>query len=139
MQSALVVLATHEPSDKQQPPTVNASRKPGEWQTYDIIFEAPRFTEDGALERPAYVTVLHNGVVIQNHFELQGGTSYVAAPSYQKHPAKLPFSLQNHGNPMRYRNIWIRENIQPLTGKLPKPEEQAAEEEKPASKSARDE
>lgn len=108
---------------KQQPPTVNACRKPGEWQTYDIIFTAPRFDDDGKLAKPAYVTVLHNGVVIHNHFELQGGTSYVAPPAYKKHPAKLPFNIQNHGNPTRFRNIWVRENIQPLGGEKPDKEE----------------
>jgi len=104
---------------KQQPPTVNACRKPGEWQTYDIIFTAPRFDDDGKLTKPAYVTVLHNGIVIHNHFELQGSTSYVAPPAYKMHPAKLPFHIQNHGNPTRFRNIWIRENIQPLVGEKP--------------------
>lgn len=104
---------------KQQPPMVNACRKPGAWQTYDIIFTAPRFDDDGTLAKPAYITVLHNGVLIHNHFELQGNTSYVAPPAYTKHPAKLPFNLQNHGNPTRFRNIWIRENIHPLVGKKP--------------------
>lgn len=104
---------------KQQPPTVNVCRKPGEWQTYDVIFDAPRFNDDGTVARPAYITVLHNGVVVQNHYELRGGTSYIAPPSYKQHPEKLPLQLQNHGNPLRYRNIWIRENIQPLVGKPP--------------------
>ena len=103
---------------KQQPPTVNVSRPPGEWQTYDILFTAPRFA-DGKLKSPAYVTVLHNGVMIHNHFELQGGTSYVAPPKYAPHPEKLPISLQFHGNPVRFRNIWIRENVSPLVGKKP--------------------
>jgi hypothetical protein len=104
---------------KQQPPTVNVCRKPGEWQTYDIIFEAPRFNAEGGLERPAYMTVLHNGVLIHNHFELQGITSYTEAASYKAHPEKLPIHLQNHGNPVRFRNIWIRENIAPLIGQAP--------------------
>ncbi len=104
---------------KQQPPTVNASRKPGEWQTYDIIFTAPRFKENGEVEKPAYITVLHNGVVIHNHYELQGSTSYVEAPRYKKHPEKAPLAIQFHGNPVRFRNIWIRENVQPLEGKKP--------------------
>ncbi len=104
---------------KQQPPTVNACRKPGEWQTYDIIFQAPRFNEDGSVAKPAYVTVLHNGVVIHNHFELQGSTSYTEPPKYTKHADKLPIHIQNHGNPLRFRNIWVRENIQPLVGKKP--------------------
>lgn len=94
---------------KQRPPLVNACRKPGEWQTYDIIFTAPVFDADGKLKSPAYVTVLHNGVLVQNHFELEGGTFYDRPPAYSKHAEKLPFSLQNHGNPTRFRNIWIRE------------------------------
>lgn len=94
---------------KQSPPLVNASRPPGEWQTYDVIFKAPRFNEDGSLKSPAYVTVLHNGVLIQNHVELKGGTYFNRPPSYDKHPAKMPISLQNHGNPVQFRNIWVRE------------------------------
>ena len=104
---------------KQQPPTVNACRKPGEWQTYDIIFEAPRFDDAGKVVKPAVVTVLHNGVLIQNHFELQGTTSYFKAPEYEPHPPKQPIDIQFHGNPVRFRNIWIRENVQPLVGKKP--------------------
>ncbi len=110
---------------KQQPPMVNACRKPGEWQSYDIIFEAPRFGDDGHVAKPAYVTVLHNGVVIHNHFELQGSTSYTEPPKYGKHPDKLPINIQFHGNPVQFRNIWIRENIHPLVGKPP--EKPAAE------------
>ena len=104
---------------KQQPPTVNACRGPGEWQTYDILFTAPRFEEDGSVKSPAYVTVLQNGVMIHNHFELKGGTYWDQPASYKKHPEKLPFNLQNHRNPVRYRNIWVRENVHPLVGKLP--------------------
>ncbi|MGZ0172014.1 MAG: 3-keto-disaccharide hydrolase [Planctomycetales bacterium] len=96
---------------KQTPPIVNACRKPSEWQTYDIIFTAPRFSDDGSVKSPGYVTVLQNGIVVQNHFELQGGTSYVAPPSYQKHGEKDSLSLQFHGNKTRFRNIWIRENV----------------------------
>ncbi|MGC3969627.1 MAG: DUF1080 domain-containing protein [Pirellulales bacterium] len=94
---------------KQRPPLVNASRGPGEWQTYDIIFQAPEFAADGKVTKPAAVTVLHNGVLVQNHFELEGGTFYDRPPAYSKHAPKLPFSLQNHGNPTRFRNIWVRE------------------------------
>lgn len=94
---------------KQRPPLVNACRKPGEWQSYDIIFEAPRFDEKGAVKKPGYVTVLHNGVLIQNHFELMGGTFYERPPKYESHPAKMPLHIQFHGNPVRFRNIWIRE------------------------------
>jgi hypothetical protein len=94
---------------KQHPPLVNACRKPGEWQTYDILFSAPRFGKDGKLEKPAYVTVLHNGVLIQDHFEIQGETSWDSAPAYHPHPTKGPLILQFHGNPVKYRTIWIRE------------------------------
>ena len=94
---------------KQHPPLVNACRKPGEWQTYDIIFEASRFGADGKVLRPAYVTVLHNGVLVQNHFEIQGDTSWDHPPQYTPHPAKMPVQLQFHTNPVRFRNIWIRE------------------------------
>lgn len=105
---------------KQQPPTVNASRKPGEWQSLDIIFEAPRFRDDGGVERPGYVTVLHNGLVVHNHFELQGETSYTDPPRYTKHPSRQPLHIQFHGNPVQFRNMWLRENIQPLVGKRPR-------------------
>jgi hypothetical protein len=96
---------------KQTPPMVNVCRKPGEWQTYDILFEAPRFNEDGSVKRPCYITVLQNGVVVQNHFELLGGTFFDRSPIYIKHPEKLPIHLQFHGNPVRFRNIWIREMV----------------------------
>lgn len=98
---------------KQHPPLVNAARKPGEWQAYDIIFHAPKFAEDGKVTKPATVTVLHNGILVQDHFELEGGTSYIEAPKYTKHPDKLPIHLQNHGNPVRFRNIWVRELEEP--------------------------
>jgi hypothetical protein len=94
---------------KQHPPLANACRKPGEWQTYDIIFEAPRFKADGSLARPAYITVLQNGVLVQNHFEIQGTTAWDTPPKYTAHAAKLPLGLQFHNNPLQYRNIWIRE------------------------------
>jgi hypothetical protein len=94
---------------KQSPPLVNASRAPGEWQSYDVIFERPHFAEDGSLKEPAYITVLHNGVVIQNWLAIKGDTPYDRAPSYTAHADALPISLQDHGNPMRFRNIWVRE------------------------------
>lgn len=94
---------------KQHPPLVNVCRKPGEWQTYDIIFEAPRFDQDGKLAKPAYVTVLHNGVLIQNHAELAGSTAWDKPPAYEAHPPKQPLFIQDHGNPVQFRNIWIRE------------------------------
>lgn len=103
---------------KQSPPMVNASRKPGEWQTYDILFESPRFDESGKVTRPGYVTVLHNGVVVQNHFELLGSTEWDLPPHYDKHPEREPIHLQYHGNPVRFRNIWIRE-MKPIVGKKP--------------------
>jgi hypothetical protein len=93
----------------QTPPLVNASRKPGEWQVYDIIFEGPRFNADGTVAKKAIATVLHNGVVTQNHTELIGNTPHKQVGTYQVHPEKGPIKLQDHGNPMRFRNIWIRE------------------------------
>jgi hypothetical protein len=93
----------------QRPPMVNASRKPGEWQSYDILWTAPRFAADGKLVKPAYVTVLHNGVLVQNHTELQGDTPYDRSPKCTKHADKLPIVLMYHGDPVRFRNIWIRE------------------------------
>src|SRR5262249_36597871 len=95
---------------KQRPPLVNASRGPGEWQTYDIVFLAPRF-KDNKLERPGYVTVIHNGILVQNHVELKGDTPYDRAPAYTPHPDKLPLVLMYHGNPVRFRNIWVREIV----------------------------
>jgi hypothetical protein len=89
------------------PPQVNASRPPGQWQTYDILFEGPRFA-DGKLAKPAVVTVLHNGVVTQNHTVLIGETPHKKVGTYKEHGEKGPIKLQDHGNPMRFRNIWIR-------------------------------
>ena len=94
---------------KQYIPLVNASRKPGEWQTYDIIFMAPRFSENGRVAIPASVTVLHNGVLVQNHVELLGPREYIGMPNYKPTALKLPLKLQDHGNPVSFRNIWIRE------------------------------
>ncbi|MEZ5071094.1 MAG: DUF1080 domain-containing protein [Bacteroidales bacterium] len=94
---------------KQFIPLVNASLPPGEWQSYDIVFLAPRFNDGGELERPAFATVFHNGVLIQNHVELRGPTLYIGTPEYEAHPEKLPLHLQDHGNPVSFRNIWIRE------------------------------
>lgn len=94
---------------KQYPPLVNACRKPGEWQSYDIIFNAPRFNEYGQLVKPAYLTVIQNGVIVQNHTELQGATYYHQPPFYTAHEDKLPIELQFHKNPVKFRNIWIRE------------------------------
>lgn len=93
---------------KQYIPLVNASKGPGEWQTYDIIFQSPVFAEDGSVVRPAFVTVLHNGILIQNHVELRGHTPYIGLPKYEPH-GKGSIKLQDHGNPMSFRNIWVRE------------------------------
>jgi hypothetical protein len=92
---------------KQSPPLVNASRKPGKWQVYDIIFHMPRFAADGSVTKPASLTVFHNGVLIQDHFELKGPTTYAGFPKYAKH-GDMPLLLQDHGNPVSYRNVWIR-------------------------------
>ena len=94
---------------KQHIPLVNASRPPGEWQSYDIVFKAPRFDFDGSLLSPAFLTVFHNGVLIQNHAELKGPAIYIGEPHYTPHPEKMPLLLQDHGDKVRFRNIWIRE------------------------------
>jgi hypothetical protein len=91
----------------QFPPLVNACRPPGEWQTYDIIWTGPRFDGE-TLVRPAAVTVLLNGIVVQNHTELQGPTQHKKLASYTPHPPLGPLRLQDHGNPLRFRNIWYR-------------------------------
>jgi hypothetical protein len=93
----------------QYPPLVNASRGPGEWQVYDIIYTAPRFDEGEEVKSPARLTVFHNGVLVQNNVQLTGPTSWLERAPYHVHPPKQPISLQDHGNPVRYRNIWIRE------------------------------
>lgn len=93
----------------QYPPQVNASRPPGQWQTYDIVFHGPRFDPAGKLLRPARVTVLHNGVLAQDNVELTGPTAHQQRPPYKPGPDKLPLALQDHGNAIRFRNIWIRE------------------------------
>jgi hypothetical protein len=91
----------------QYPPLVNASRGPGEWQTYDLVFEAPRF-EGEKLARPAYLTLFHNGVLMHNHQAYLGQTAHKTLARYVPHPAAAPLVLQDHGTPVRYRNIWIR-------------------------------
>ncbi len=91
----------------QYPPLVNASLPPGEWQAFDILFEAPRF-EAGKLLRPGYITVLHNGVLVQNHAEILGATGHRILPKYTPHTPQGPIALQAHGNPVRYRNVWAR-------------------------------
>jgi len=92
----------------QSPPLVNASRGPGQWQTYDIIFEGPRWNEQGELTKPAFITVLHNGVIVHNRKELLGGTNHRQIMAYKPHPPKGYIQLYEHNNPVRFRNIWIR-------------------------------
>jgi hypothetical protein len=94
---------------KQHIPLVNASRAPGQWQSYDIIFMVPRFSEKGSLISPARITVLHNGVLVQNNVELLGPTTFIGASHYTPHPEKMPLALQDHGDLVQFRNIWIRE------------------------------
>ena len=101
---------------KQTPPMANAMKAPGDWNVYDIAWTAPRFKADGSLESPAYITVFHNGVLVQNHFELLGNTPFSDPPSYNQHDVKQPIRLQDHGNPVRFRNIWVRET-KPAVGK----------------------
>ncbi len=96
---------------KQGIPLVNPNRKPGEWQTYDVVWTAPTFNADGSLKTPAYVTVFFNGVLVQNHFELKGETRYIGQPFYKKYDT-APIKLQAHGDrsePISFRNIWVRE------------------------------
>ena len=93
----------------QYPPLVNASRPPGEWQSYDIVFEAPRWDADGKLEKPAFITVLQNGVLLHHRQEILGPTGHRgSANNDTPHDPEGPLHLQDHGNPVRYRNIWVR-------------------------------
>ncbi|MEO6966075.1 MAG: DUF1080 domain-containing protein [Acidobacteriaceae bacterium] len=96
---------------KQSPPLVNANRKPGEWQTYDVVWTAPTFNSDGSLKSPAYVTAFFNGILVQNHFQLRGQTLYIGKPFYKAYD-RAPIKLQAHGDhsqPISYRTIWVRE------------------------------
>jgi hypothetical protein len=96
---------------KQSIPLANACKKPGEWQVYDIIWTAPRFNDDGTIKTPARVTAIHNGVLVQNNYELKGETRYIGAPYYKKH-GPAPIKLQAHGDksePISFKNIWVRE------------------------------
>lgn len=96
--------------DRNQPlPKIIEPGKPGKWQTFDIIFHGPRFGPDKKLKKPANITVLHNGILTLDHVELTGPTSWLQRLPYRFHPEKLPVSIQDHGNPIRYRNIYVRE------------------------------
>ena len=103
----------------QYPPLANVCRPPGQWQTYDIIYTAPRFDAGGKLVSPVHLTVFQNGVLIQNNVELTGPTSWLERAPYSAHPEKQPISLQDHGNPVRFRNIWVRELDKPGNKELP--------------------
>lgn len=98
---------------KQSPPMVNAMKKPGEWNTYDIIFNRPVRDEKGDVIAPAHVTVIHNGVVLQNSYPVRGSTNWHKPPAYEPHGEKGSLSLQFHGNPVKFRNMWVRE-IKPI-------------------------
>ncbi len=93
----------------QYPPLVNAMRPPGQWNTYDIIFHRPRFDDSGELLAPATVTVLHNGILVQDHSVLTGPSGHYERPAYEAHADALPISLQDHDHPVRFRNVWVRE------------------------------
>lgn len=94
---------------KQHIPLVNASLPAGEWQSYDVVFRAPRFSASGELQTPAFVTLLHNGILVLDQVEIQGTTTYIGQPSYTPHGSREPLMLQDHGNPVSFRNIWVRE------------------------------
>lgn len=94
---------------KQRMPLVNACRPPGEWQSYDVIFTAPQFNTDSTVKSAARITVLHNGILVQNNIELWGSTAYIGTPKYVMHSGKEPIVLQDHGNLVSFRNIWVRE------------------------------
>ncbi len=93
----------------QHPPMANACRAPGEWQTFDLVFRRPRFADDGSLVQPARLTLLHNGVLVHDHVAFTGATVHGRPATYQRHADRLPLVLQDHGDPVRFRNIWVRE------------------------------
>lgn len=105
---------------KQTPPMANVMRKPGEWNTYDIFWTCPKFNSSAQLVEPAYVTVVHNGVLVQNHFPLRGDTPWARPPRYVDIGPTGPIALQDHGNPVAFRNIWVRE-LTPPTGERREP------------------
>lgn len=100
---------------KQHVPLANPARRPGEWQSYDIFYKAPRFTPDGNLESPARITVLLNGILIQNNVEIFGETAFIGRPEYTPH-GKAGVRLQDHSNPVSFRNIWVRELDEDIAG-----------------------
>jgi hypothetical protein len=102
---------------KQRPPAVNACRKPGDWQTYDILFARPRFAADGTLAQPGRVSVVHNGIAIHSDTVILGDTNWHEPPSYEPHADALPLSIQDHGNPVQFRSIWVRP-FQPVEPKM---------------------
>ena len=111
---------------KQTPPLVNVCRKPGEWQTYDIIFNRPELNIDNdkvQVIRPGYITVLQNGVLVINRHEIMGTTAWHKPPEYEAHEPMLPISLQDHGNTIRFRNVWVRDipdtNVRPAPTRDP--------------------
>ena len=93
----------------QQPPLVNPGAGIGAWNSYDVVYRAPRFADDDSLVKPATVTVLHNGVLVQDHVAFEGPTRHKSRTSYSAHAPKLPLKLQDHGDPLRFRNLWVRE------------------------------
>jgi len=92
----------------QYPPLVNPCRPNGQWNTYDVIFHAPKFNEDGSVAKPGTMTVIFNGVLVQDHSEIWGATAHAARAKYSKHEAKLPIGLQDHGDALCFRNVWLR-------------------------------
>ena len=122
---------------KQLPPLANAMRPPGEWNTFDIAWTAPRFHEDGSLKSPAYVTLIHNGVVVQANYALQGYTTWHEPTRYIKHAEKLPIGLQNHGSKVLYRNIWVRELKTPVGKQVEEPKYRNGGKKWPASEADR--
>lgn len=100
---------------KQTPPLANAMRKPGEWNYYDIVFNTPKFKGNGDIDRPGHVTLIQNGVLMLNHFELLGSSGFISAPRYEPHAETGPIAIQFHRDPVRFRNIWVRE-IKPPVG-----------------------
>lgn len=103
----------------QYPPLVNACLPPGEWQCYEILFRRPRMNTDGTVAQAARITVIHNGILVQDNVEIWGPTAWLQYRPYEPQPDKLPISLQDHGNPVRYRNLWLRELPQSSEGGPP--------------------